>query len=415
MSILIKNIKRLLVVQEGNSTPLRGSALSELNSIDNAFVYIKDGVIEDYGVMSEMPLLSDNQEVEVIDADGRMVMPAYCDSHTHIVYSGSREMEYMDKIRGLSYQEIAARGGGILNSVDLLHNTSEDELYRQAMERVDEMIRFGTGAIEVKSGYGLSVEDEVKMLRVARRIGDSSDVTVRTTFLGAHAYPRRYLENKSKYVDEIIKEMIPVIQGEGLADYIDVFCEQGFFSVEDSERILRAGIDAGMIPTIHANQMSKSGGVELGVKLGASSVCHLEFTDESHYKLLGESETIATMLPGSTFFLKMNYPNVREMIDKNVAVALATNYNPGSSPSGDMKFMMALSCLYLNMKPEEVINASTINGAYAMGVAHKLGSITKGKVANLIITKPIPTYEFIPYSFSTPLVEKTILKGKIYG
>ena len=415
MAILIKNIKRLLGVQEGNLAPLRGHSLSELNTIENAYLYIDNGIIKDYGEMDKISLLADNEYVIEIDAEGRMVMPAYCDSHTHIVYSGSREMEYMDKIRGLSYQEIAARGGGILNSADLLHNTSEDDLYRQAMVRVDEMIKFGTGAIEIKSGYGLSVEDEVKMLRVARRIGESSDLTIRTTFLGAHAYPRRYLENKSKYVDEIINEMIPAIKHEGLADYIDVFCENGFFSVEDSERILRAGMEAGMIPTIHANQMSKSGGVELGVKLGASSVCHLEFTDESHYKLLGESETIATMLPGSTFFLKMDYPDVRKMIDSNVAVAIATNYNPGSSPSGDMKFMMALSCLYLNMKPEEVINAATINGAYAMGVADRLGSITKGKDANLIITKPIPTYEFIPYSFSTPLVEKTILKGNIYG
>jgi imidazolonepropionase len=313
----------------------------------------------------------------VIDVTGRMVLPAFCDSHTHLVYAGSREMEYIDKIRGLSYQEIAKRGGGILNSAQLLHDTSEEELYRQTLARAQEIISFGTGAVEIKSGYGLTPDDEFKMLRVARRIGETTPLTVKTTFLGAHAFPARYKGRESEYVDEIINEMIPVVASEELADYIDVFTEKGFFSVEDTDRILNAGMKYGLRPKVHANQMSFSGGVQVGVKYNAISVDHLEFTGEEEFNVLKGSDTIATLLPGSTFFLEMEYPPARKMIDFGLPVAIASNYNPGSSPSGDMKFMMALASLKMKLTPQEVINATTINGAYAMGVSLSLIHISE--------------------------------------
>lgn len=418
MSIFIKNIKKLVNCREESPELLRGAQLGELPCIENAYLIIDNEEIADMGEMSE--LLPDQLHAiessvdKVIDATGRMVLPSYCDSHTHLVYAGSREMEFSDKLHGLSYQEIAARGGGILNSVELLHNTSEDILLKQALERADEIISFGTGAVEIKSGYGLTLEDEIKMLRVAARISSERPLTVKTTLLAAHAVPSRYKGNREGYVDEIIREIIPAVAAEGLAEYVDIFCEEGFFTVEDAERIFEAGAKYGLRPTVHANQMSVSGGVEVGIKHHAISVDHLEFTGQAQWRALAESDTIATLLPGATFFLNMDYPDARAMIKEGVAVAIASNYNPGSCPAGDMKFMMALALLKMKITPEEAINAATVNGAYAMGVENIHGSITPGKKASLFITKEIPSYEFIPYSFTTPLVETVILKGKIY-
>jgi len=381
--------------------------------IDNAFLLSEQGKISAFGSMLEPPPGFSSNADKVVDAAGRVVLPAFCDCHTHLVYAGSREIEFIDKIRGLSYQEIAARGGGILNSARLLHETSEKELFRQAMVRVEEVMHFGTGAIEIKSGYGLTTEDELKMLRVARRIAEESPLTVKATFMGAHAFPERYRDNHEGYVREIIEEMIPAVAAEDLAEYIDVFCEEGFFSIEESDRILAAGGKFGLKATVHANQMSISGGVELGVKYDAASVSHLEFAGDEQLEVLEKSETIANLLPGATFFLNMEYPDARRMLNYDIPVALATNYNPGSCPCGDMKFMMALACMKMKMTPEEVINAATLNSAFAMGLGETHGSVTIGKAASLIITRPIPSLEFIPYAFSTPLVENLILDGKI--
>ena len=412
MAILIKNIKKLVQVEDEIIPVKRGMQMSTLKCIDNAFLLIEGGFIFDYGHMSQ--LMSDDKKYEIIDASGKMVFPSYCDSHTHIVYAGSREKEFVDKIRGFSYQEIAKRGGGILNSARHLHETSQEKLYFQALARVKEMISFGTGAVEIKSGYGLNPEDEIKMLRVIKRISEETPIAVKSTFLGAHAIPERYRENRKGYVDEIINEMIPIVASEELAEYIDVFCEKGFFSVEDSDRILNAGLKYGLRATVHANQMSESGGVEVGIKYDAISVAHLEFTGVKQYERLANSETIATLLPGATFFLEMDYPSARIMMDYDIPIALATNYNPGSCPCGDMKFISALACLKMKMTPEEVFNATTINGAYAMGLGETHGTITRGKCANIFITKEVPSYEFIPYAFSTPLIDTVILNGKIY-
>lgn len=417
MKLLIKNIKKLINVRDESPLgPLCGEQLSLLPTMDDAYLLIEEGLISDYGRMQGCDLQSlENRADKVMDAAGKMVFPSYCDSHTHLVYAGSREIEFMDKIRGLSYQEIARRGGGILNSVELLHNTSEDALFAQTKVRAEEIIAFGTGAVEIKSGYGLSIEDEIKMLRVAKRVEAETPLTVKTTFLGAHAVPARYAGRKDEYVDEIVRDMIPAVAAEGLAEYVDIFCEEGFFSVEDSERIFEAGIKYGMRPKVHANQMSFSGGVQVGVKYGARSVDHLEFTGEAEFEALKGSDTIPTLLPGATFFLEMDFAPARRMIECGLPVAIASNYNPGSCPCGDMKFMMALCCLKMKMFPEEVINAATINGAFAMDLNSSLGSITRGKVANVFVTKEVPSYEFLPYSFSTPLVETVILNGKIVG
>lgn len=419
MRIFIKNIKKLINVRENTPSALSGEQLGVLPCIEDAYLITDGDSIIDFGEMSELEegqLTAIEQSVDkVIDATGRMVFPSYCDSHTHLVYAGSREMEFSDKLRGLSYQEIARRGGGILNSVALLHNTSEDSLLEQTLVRAKEIISMGTGAVEIKSGYGLSVEDEMKMLRVAKRVAENTPLTVKTTLLGAHAVPARYKDNRSGYVDEIVNEMIPAVAAEGLAEFVDIFCEEGFFSVEDAERIFEQGIKYGLRPTVHANQMSFSGGVQVGVKYDAISVDHLEFTGEQEYDVLASSNTIATLLPGATFFLNMDYPNARAMISKGVKVAIASNYNPGSCPSGDMKYMMALALLKMKMTPEEAINAVTINGAFAMGLGEQFGSITVGKRANLFITKEIPSYEFLPYSFTSSLIDTIILNGEIYG
>ncbi|MBO7257237.1 MAG: imidazolonepropionase [Bacteroidales bacterium] len=419
MRIFIKNIKKLINVRENTPSALSGEQLGVLPCIEDAYLITDGDSIIDFGEMSELEkgqLAAIEQSVDkVIDATGRMVFPSYCDSHTHLVYAGSREMEFSDKLRGLSYQEIARRGGGILNSVALLHNTSEDSLLEQTLVRAKEIISMGTGAVEIKSGYGLSVEDEMKMLRVAKRVAENTPLTVKTTLLGAHAVPARYKDNRSGYVDEIVNEMIPAVAAEGLAEFVDIFCEEGFFSVEDAERIFEQGIKYGLRPTVHANQMSFSGGVQVGVKYDAISVDHLEFTGEQEYDVLASSNTIATLLPGATFFLNMDYPNARAMISKGVKIAIASNYNPGSCPSGDMKYMMALALLKMKMTPEEAINAVTINGAFAMGLGEQFGSITVGKRANLFITKEIPSYEFLPYSFTSSLIDTIILNGEIYG
>jgi imidazolonepropionase len=388
--------------------------MSRLETIDSAFLYIKEGVIEDFGKMGEMPSeYLKEKGLTIIDASGKMVFPSFCDSHTHLVYAGSREIEYIDKIKGLSYEEIAKRGGGILNSAKLLHSISEDELYEQSLKRIDEIISLGTGAVEIKSGYGLTTEDELKMLRVIKRLRDSTPITIKATFLGAHAVPAEYKGRQGEYVDLIINEMIPMVASGDLADFIDVFCDKGFFTVEETDRMLMAGMKYGLKAKIHANELDYSGGVQVGVKYAALSVDHLEYTGDTEIECLLKSETMPTLLPGAAFFLGMVDPPVRKMINAGLPVAMASDYNPGSSPSGDMRFVMSLGCIKMKMLPEEVINAVTINGAYAMGISDTHGSIARGKIANVFITKPLPTYEFIPYSYTSRIVDTVILNGKM--
>jgi imidazolonepropionase len=411
MSILIKNIKSLVNIDYEPRKWAAGEEMQKLNTLENAFLLINDDKIIDFGKMSE--LKEQDFKGEIIDATGKMVFPSFCDSHTHLVYAGSREIEYGDKIRGLSYEEIAERGGGILNSAKLLHNTSEDSLYEQALARINEIIGFGTGAVEIKSGYGLTVEDELKMLRVIKRLKETTPITIKSTFLGAHAVPAEYKGKQDEYVDMVINEMVPMVASENLADYIDVFCDKGFFTVEQTDRILMAGMKYGMRPKIHANELDYSGGIQVGVKYNALSVDHLEFTGEDEIRTLLDSETMPTLLPGAAFFLGMVDPPVRKMIDAGLPVALSSDYNPGSSPSGDMKFIMSLGAIKLRMLPEEVINATTINSAYAMGLSDEMGSIAKGKKANVFITKEIPTYDFMPYAYTSNLIDIVILNGKI--
>ncbi|MCB2195156.1 MAG: imidazolonepropionase [Bacteroidetes bacterium] len=411
MSLLIKNIKSLVNVLEKPVKWVAGKDMQSLKTIEDAYLIIKDEKIADFGKMES--LKQDDFKGEIIDAKGKMVFPSFCDSHTHLVYAGSREIEYGDKIRGLSYEEIAKRGGGILNSAKLLHNTSEDSLYEQALKRIHEIIGFGTGAVEIKSGYGLAVEDELKMLRVIKRLKETTPITIKSTFLGAHAVPAEYKGKQDEYVDLVINEMIPQVAAEDLADYIDVFCDKGFFTVEQTDRILMAGMKYGLKPKIHANELDYSGGIQVGVKYNALSVDHLEFTGKEEIETLLKSETMPTLLPGAAFFLGMIDPPVREMINAGLPIALASDYNPGSSPSGNMKFIMSLGTIKLRMLPEEVINATTINGAYAMGLNETHGSISKGKVANVFITKEIPTYDFMPYAYTSHLIDQVILNGKV--
>jgi imidazolonepropionase len=414
--LLIKNIKSLVQVEEVPKIKVCGRDMSDIQSIDEAYLYIVDGLINDFGKMDVHKInqiLVESPDIETIDASGRFVFPSFCDSHTHLVFSGSREIEYTDKIRGLSYEEIAKRGGGILNSAKKLHETTEDELFRQSVQRVNEIISSGTGAVEIKSGYGLNLEDELKMLRVIKRIKETSPIEVKSTFLGAHAIPEEYRNRRESYVDLVINEMIPVVASENMADFLDVFCDKGFFTIEDTERILMAGIKHGLIAKIHANELAYSGGIQTGVKYNALSVDHLEFTGDKEIKVLAGSETMPTLLPGAAFFLGMPDPPVRKMINAGLPVALASDFNPGSSPSGNMKLIMSLGCIRLKMLPEEVINAVTINSAYAMGISETHGSIARGKVANVFITKEIPSYEFMPYAFGSNLIETVILKGKV--
>lgn len=398
-------------VREQNEL-LRGKALANLPVIDDAFVLIEDGIIAEYGAMYELELKVPQLPKVVIDADGQFVLPAWCDSHTHLVFAKTREEEFIDKIKGMSYAEIAAKGGGILNSAAKLNAATEDELFNSAWARLEEISKLGTGAVEIKSGYGLTVEGELKMLRVIKKLKERSSLSIRSTFLGAHTYPLAYKEDHPGYINSIINEMLPVIAKEKLADYMDVFCETGFFSPAEMGTICRAGMSYGLKPKLHVNQLNSIGGIESAIKLNAVSVDHLETMTDADVKLLSASNTIGTLLPTAAFFLRMQYQPARQLIDAGTAIALATDYNPGSSPSGNMNFVAALSCIQMKMLPEEAINAATINGAYAMELEKELGSITIGKKANLIFTKPIPSLAYLPYSFGTNLIDKVMINGE---
>lgn len=410
MTTLISNIRQLVNTRE-ESKLLRGKELSVLPCIENAFVVIEDGIIAEYGAMPNLKhQISDFKQA--IDASGQFILPCWCDSHTHLVFPASREDEFVDKINGMSYADIAAKGGGILNSAKKLNEMSEDELFNVSWKRLVEVSKLGTGAIEIKSGYGLTVENELKMLRVIKKLKERSSLFIKATFLGAHTYPLEYKENHQGYIDLIINEMLPVIAKEKLADFIDVFCENDFFSPEETETICKAGMRYGLKPKIHANQLNFSGGVEIGVKLNAISVDHLETVNGDIINKLAKSETIGTLLPTAAFFLRMPFQPARQMIDAGCAIALASDYNPGSSPSGNMNLVVAISCIGLKMLPEEGINAATINGAFAMDL-QEAGTITVGKKANLIFSKPIPSLAYMPYSFGSNLIEKVIINGEI--
>ncbi|MCK9270559.1 MAG: imidazolonepropionase [Bacteroidales bacterium] len=416
MNILIKNIKTLVQIDNSLRSKASGKEMSELETIDDAFIYLSDGKIDKFGKMidlSQLPELQNQNSYQTIDAAGGMVFPAFCDSHTHLVYPASREIEYIDKIKGVSYEEIARRGGGILNSARKLQEMSEEELTIDALGRLQEIARYGTGAVEIKSGYGLTTESELKMLRVIRRLKELSPLTIISTFLGAHAVPLDYKGRQEEYVDLIINEMIPVVASEGLADYIDVFCDRGFFTVEDTDRILNAGMKYGLPPKIHANELDYSGGIQVGVKYGALSVDHLEFTGEAEIEALLGSDTMPTILPGAAFFLNMQLAPARRMIDAGLPVAMASDFNPGSSPSGNMQLILSMACILYRLTPEEAINATTLNTAYAMGLSHELGTIAIGKKANLFITRPMPSVAYMPYYFGVNKVEKVILNGKV--
>lgn len=414
MKLLVTNIAFLAGIQPTDKLRLEGKEMAQLETIANAFLYVEDGRIHSYGAMSDLPKCNLPSDVQQIDAKGGSVLPSWCDSHTHIVFAGSREQEFVDKIRGLSYAEIAKRGGGILNSADKLHDMSEDELYQQAMRRVDEVIRKGTGCIEIKSGYGLNTADELKMLRVIKRIKETTPLKVVATFLGAHAVSREYAGRQSEYVDLVIHEMIPAVAKENLAEYIDVFCDAGFFTPEETARILEAGAKYGMRGKIHADELASSGGVEVGVRHNALSVDHLESMTAETIETLRGSETMPTALPGTSFFLNMPFALGRKVIDEGLPLAVASDYNPGSTPSGDMKFVISLACIKMRLLPAEAINAGTMNSAYAMGLSKDYGSITKGKVANFYITKPIPSVDFIPYAYTTPIIDRIFLRGEEY-
>lgn len=415
MGLLIKNIKYLVQVEDHPVKKIYGKDMAKLNVIPDAFLLIRDDKISDFGKMEDYSYasLNDSNDPEIIDASGRLVFPSFCDPHTHLVYAGSREREFSDRIKGLSYEEIAARGGGILNSAAKLRDTSEDDLFEQSMVRINEIISLGTGAVEIKSGYGLNTAGELKMLRVIKRIRETAPLEVRSTFLGAHEIPEEFRHDREKYIDLVINEMIPVIAEEKLADFIDVFCDKGFFTTEETGKILTAGLKYGLMPKIHANELDYSGGVQIGVRYGALSVDHLERSGDEEIAALAGTDTIPTLLPGASFFLGLPDPPARKMIDSGLAVAMASDYNPGSSPSGNMKFIMSLGCIRLGMLPEEAINAVTINSACAMGLSETHGSVARGKTANVFITKEIPSYEFMPYAYGSNLIETVILRGKL--
>ncbi len=412
MSILITNIKELVQVEEQAAKWVAGANMANLNTIEDAWLLTEGDRIKDFGRMVDMP--QDIQADTCIDAQGKMVFPAFCDSHTHLVYSHSREIEYRDKIQGKSYEEIAAAGGGILNSAKRMQAASEEDLYIAAKARIDTIARYGTGAVEIKSGYGLSTEAELKMLRVIKRLKQDMPLQIKSNFLAAHAVPAEYKGRQTDYVTLIIEEMLPKVAEEELADYVDVFCDKGFFTVEDTDRILKAAATYGLRPKIHANELDYSGGVQVGVKYNALSVDHLEYVGKAEIESLLSSETMPTVLPGAAFFLNMPYSPVRNMINAGLPVALASDFNPGSAPSGNMQLIMAMGSILYKMLPEEVINATTINTAYAMGLSHELGSICRGKRASFYITKPIPTYSYMPYSFGDNKVETMVLNGKVY-
>ena len=405
---LITNIKSLVQVEDTAREAVCGKDMAEVKTIENAYLLIEDDKIANFGTMDT---LSENADM-TIDAKQRFVLPSFCDSHTHLVYAGSREIEYIDKIRGLSYEEIAKRGGGILNSAKRLQEASEDELFEDAMQRLEEIISYGTGAVEIKSGYGLTTEAELKMLRVITRLKEASPLTIKANFLGAHGVPSAYRGRQGDFVNLVIDEMIPQVAKENLAEFIDVFCDTGFFTVEETARMLEAGTKHGLVPKIHANELDYSGGIEVGVKYGALSVDHLECVGEKEIATLKTSKTMPTILPGAAFFLNMPYSPARKMIEAGLPVAMASDFNPGSSPSGNMQMVLTFACVNYRLTPQEAINATTINSAYAMGISRTHGSIAKGKQANFYITKDIPTIEYIPYYYGTNKVERTFLNGK---
>ncbi len=412
MKLLVRNIGRIVGIRPAGCLRLCGEEMSRLETLDEAWLLADEGRIAAFGRMSDCP---SGDGAQVVDAGGGMLFPSFCDSHTHLVYAGSREQEFLDKIAGLSYEEIAKRGGGILNSADRLHATSEEELYSQAMARVREIIRMGTGCVEIKSGYGLSTEDELKMLRVIRRIRETAPLAVRATFLGAHAVARAYVGRQKEYVDLVCSEMLPAVAREGLADFVDVFCDEGFFTVDETVRIIEAGRSLGLRAKIHANELAVSGGVQAGVAHGALSVDHLERMGAEEIEALRGSATMPTLLPGAAFFLGMSYPPARDMIRAGLGVALASDYNPGSSPSGNIRMVVSLASIRMKMTPAEALNAATLNSAYAMGLSDEYGSITRGKAANFFLTDPMPSVEFFSYAYQTPLIRRVFLRGEEYA
>lgn len=411
MKTLITNIKELVQTEETPRLKVCGKDMAEMSTIKDAYLLIEDDKISDFGKMSE---IKEKNADKIIDATNRLVFPSFCDSHTHLVYAGSREIEYIDKIRGLSYEEIAERGGGILNSAKRLQKTSEEELYHDAMKRLDEIIRLGTGAVEIKSGYGLNTQSELKMLRVIKRLKENSPLTIKSNFLGAHGVPMEYRGRQGEFVDLVVEEMIPLVAKDNLADFIDVFCDKGFFTVEETDRMLKQGIKYGMRPKIHANELDYSGGIQVAVKNNALSCDHLEFVGDEEIECLKNSQTMPTVLPGAAFFLNMRLSPVRKMMDSGLPIAMASDFNPGSSPSGNMQTIITFACVNYRMTPQEAFNATTINSAYAMGLSKTHGSIAKGKIANFYITKEIPSLEYMPYYYGTNKIEKVFLNGKEY-
>lgn len=409
MTTLIINIKELIQVENVPKKMVCGAAMKVLPTIKNAFLLIEDSIIKDFGKMDDLPKINADNTIE---ANGKMVLPAWCDSHSHIVYAGNREQEFIDRINGLTYEEIANNGGGILNSAIKLQQTSEEDLYQQSAKRLEEVMKLGTGAIEIKSGYGLTKEAELKMLRVIKKLDKNYPITIKATFLAAHALPSEFKNNKSDYLDAVINEILPIVAKEHLAEYMDVFCETGYFSVDDTDRLLKAGAKYGLIPKIHVNQFTAIGGVQVGVKYNALSVDHLELMRDEDIEVLKNTDTMPVALPSCSYFLGIPYTPARKIIDAGLPLALATDYNPGSTPSGNMNFVISTACIKMKMTPEEAINAATINGAYAMGLEKTHGSICKGKKANFMITKEIPSYGFIPYSFGNSHIDKVFIEGK---
>ena len=407
MNVLFKNIKELIQVRETSIDFLSGKEMNVLPTLKNAFLLVKNGLISDFGLMKDCPDI----EIKTIDATGKMILPSWCDSHTHLVYAGNREDEFVDRINGLSYKEIADNGGGILNSAKCLQETSEEDLYHQSKIRLENIIQLGTGAVEIKSGYGLTKDAEIKMLRVIKKLNTDYPIEIKATFLGAHAVPENYKNNKSGYLQMLIDDIIPAIQKENLADFIDIFCETGYFSVADTQQILEAGKKYGLVGKIHVNQFTAIGGIQAGIENNVLSVDHLEEMRTEDIDALKGTKTMPVALPSCSYFLSIPYTPARKMIDEGLPIALATDYNPGSTPSGNMNFVVATACIKMKMTPEEAINAATINGAYAMNLQDKVGTITKGKLANLILTQKINSYNFIPYSFGAPCIEKVFLKG----
>lgn len=412
MLTLIINIRELLQIRDAKVLKVSGAEMAQLPSIKNAYLLIENDLIKDFGLMENCPK---HDTAKVIDARGKTVLPAWCDSHTHIVYAGNRSQEFVDRINGLTYEQIAERGGGILNSAAKLQQTSEDELFMESKARLEEVMRLGTGAVEIKSGYGLTPANEIKMLRVIKRLKDNYPIAIKATFLGAHAYPTEFKNNHQGYIDQIINEMIPRIAQENLAQYIDAFCESGYFSTEETEQILQAGQKHGLIPKIHVNQFNVIGGVALGVQYNALSVDHLELVSDNDIEALKNSNTMPVALPSCSYFLSIPYTPARKMLQAGLPLALATDFNPGSTPSGNMNFVVATACIKMKMTPEEAINAATLNGAYAMGLSKTHGSITVGKKANLIITQPIPSFYQLPYAFGSNLIDQIILNGKVFA